>query len=109
MSHLYLIAAVIMEVVATNALKASEEFSKVLPSAIVFVGYSLSFYFLSLVLRTIPVGIAYAVWAGGGVALVSIISAVQYKQYPDTAAIIGMGLIVTGVAVINLFSKSTGH
>jgi small multidrug resistance pump len=109
MSYLYLTIAIVTEVIATTALKASEGFTQLVPSLIVVAGYGCAFYFLSLVLRTIPVGIAYAIWAGAGVALVAIISAIVYKQVPDLPAILGMGLIVAGVVVINLFSKTTGH
>jgi small multidrug resistance pump len=106
MAYLYLAIAIIAEVTATSALKASAEFTKLIPSTIVVVGYGLAFYFLTLVLRTIPIGITYAVWSGLGIVLVTIIGAILYKQIPDSAAIIGMGLIVLGVVVIHLFSKT---
>lgn len=109
MGYLYLSIAIIAEVIATTALKASDEFSRLGPSIIVIIGYSTAFYFLSLVLKTIPVGIAYALWAGVGIVLITIVGAIIYRQVPDTAAVIGMILIVAGVAVINLFSKSVSH
>ncbi len=109
MDYLYLCLAIIAEVIATSALKTSEEFSKFIPSIVVVAGYGAAFYFLSLVLKSIPIGIAYAIWAGMGIVLIAIIGAVFFKQIPDFPAIIGMGLIVSGVAVINIFSKTVGH
>ena len=109
MGYLYLSIAIIAEVIATSALKASEEFSQLVPSIIVVVGYGIAFYFLALVLRTIPVGISYAIWSGVGTVLIAIVAAIAFKQIPDTAAIIGMSLIVLGVVVINVFSNTAGH
>ena len=109
MGYLYLTIAIVAEVIATNALKASEEFTKLIPSIIVVVGYGAAFYFLSLVLKFIPVGIAYAIWAGMGIVLVAIVAALVFKQIPDWPAVIGMLLIITGVVVINLFSKTLSH
>ena len=109
MGYLYLAIAIITEVAATSALKASQEFTKLIPSLVVVIGYGVAFYLLTLVLRTIPVGIAYALWAGVGIVLVAIIGAILYKQIPDFPAAIGIGLIVAGVVVINLFSKTIGH
>jgi len=109
MGYWYLAGAIIAEVIATNALKASEEFTKLIPSSVVIVGYLVAFYLLSLVLKTIPVGIAYAIWAGLGIVLVGIVAAVWFKQFPDLPAVIGMVLIVLGVVVINVFSKSGIH
>ena len=109
MGFLYLTIAIVAEVIATNALKASEGFSKLVPSIIVVVGYGAAFYFLSLVLRVIPVGIAYAIWAGIGIVLVAIVAAIVFKQLPDWPAIIGMSLIISGVVVINVFSKTVSH
>lgn len=106
MAYLYLAIAIIAEVTATSALKASEEFTKLVPSTIVVVGYGVAFYFLTLVLRTIPIGITYAVWSGLGIILVAIVGAMLYKQIPDIPAIIGMVLIVLGVIVIHVFSKT---
>ncbi len=109
MAYWYLAIAIVAEVVATNALKASDEFTRLVPSLIVIVGYGAAFYFLSLVLQSIPVGIAYAIWAGMGIVLVAIVSAILFKQVPDLPAIIGMALIVSGVIVINVFSKMASH
>jgi small multidrug resistance pump len=106
MHFVYLAIAIISEVVATSALKATEEFTKPGPSLLVLIGYGLAFYFLTLSLRVIPVGIAYAIWAGVGVVLVALVSAVLYKQLPDMPAMVGMAMIVGGVVVIQLFSKS---
>ena len=107
--YLYLAIAIIAEVIATSALKASEGFSKLIPSVIVIVGYGVAFYCLSLVLKTIPVGVAYAVWSGLGIVLISLIGLVAFGQKLDLAAIIGLLLIVSGVVVINVFSNTIGH
>ena len=109
MSYLYLGIAIIAEVVATSSLKASAEFSKLLPSIVVVVGYALAFYMLSLCLRTISVGVAYAMWSGLGIVLVSAVAAVVYKQVPDGWSILGMALIVAGVLVMNLLSQTATH
>ena len=109
MAYFYLAVAIVAEVAATSALKASTEFTKLLPSLIVVIGYGISFYCLALVLRTIPVGITYAIWSGVGIVLVSIIGALLYKQIPDLPALIGMGLIIAGVIVIHSFSKNIIH
>ncbi len=109
MPYLYLAIAIIAEVVATSALKASAEFTKLYPSFIVIVGYGIAFYFMTLTLRAIPLGITYAVWAGVGIVLVAIVGALLYKQIPDTPAIIGMALIISGVVVIHVFSKTITH
>ena len=110
MNHwVYLISAIVSEVIATSALKASTGFSKPLPSVVVVVGYLVSFYFLSLTLKTIPVGIAYAIWSGVGVVLISIVAWLLYGQKLDLPALIDMGLIISGVMVINLFSNTAGH
>ncbi len=106
MAYLYLTIAIIAEVAATSALKASAEFTRWLPSLIVVVGYGIAFYCMTLVLRTIPVGITYAIWSGVGIVLVALVGAVLYKQIPDWPAIIGMGLIIAGVVVIHLFSRT---
>ena len=109
MAYIYLAVAIVAEVAATSALKASEEFTKLVPSLIVIVGYVISFYLLTRVLRTIPVGITYAVWAGLGIVLVTVVGAFLYKQIPDVAAVLGMGLIIAGVVVIHVFSKTISH
>ena len=109
MAYVYLAIAIVAEVAAASALKASEEFSKLVPTLIVIVGYAVAFYCLTLVIKTIPVGITYAIWAGLGIVLVAIVSAVLYKRIPDAPAVIGMGLIVAGVVIINLFSRTISH
>ena len=109
MTYIYFAAAIISEVVATSALKASEQFTKLIPSLIVIIGYCISFYLVTLVLRTIPVGITYAIWAGVGIVLVALVGAILYKQIPDIPAVIGMGLIVAGVVIINVYSKTFVH
>ena len=109
MQWIYLAIAIVSEVVATSALKAAEGFTRFVPSVLVVVGYALAFYFLSLTLRTIPLGVAYAIWAGAGVALVALVGWVVYHQSLDVAALIGIALIVSGVIVLNLFSKTVVH
>lgn len=109
MAAFYLCIAIIAEVIATSALKSSQSFTRLGPSLIVISGYSAAFYFLAFALRTIPIGIAYAIWAGAGITIITVIGALAFKQMPDTAAIIGIGLIVAGVIVINVFSNITPH
>ncbi|MDT3670772.1 MAG: SMR family transporter [Aromatoleum sp.] len=106
---LYLLVAIVAEVVATSALTASRGFSRPLPSVIVVTGYAIAFYFLSLTLRSIPVGIAYAVWSGVGVVLISLAGLVLFGQRLDLPALLGIGLILAGVLVINLFSDVSAH
>ena len=108
-TYIYLATAIVAEVVATSALKSSAGFSKLLPSIVVVAGYGTAFYFLSLTLRTMPIGIVYAVWSGVGVALISVIGWLVFKQSMDLAAIIGITLIVLGVVVLNVFSKVSAH
>ncbi|HSC68640.1 MAG TPA: multidrug efflux SMR transporter [Cellvibrio sp.] len=108
-SWLFLGIAILSEVVATSALKASEGFSKTTPSMMVLVGYGLAFYFLSLTLKTIPIGVAYAVWSGVGIIGVSIIGLLLFKQKLDFPALLGIGFILTGVIIMNVFSKSVAH
>ena len=109
MNWLYLGLAIICEVIATSALKASSGFTRPVPTVILAVGYTAAFYFLSLTLRSIPVGIAYAVWSGVGVVLISLVAWLLYGQELDVPAMLGMGLIVVGVIVLNLFSKTVSH
>ncbi|MYD99401.1 MAG: multidrug efflux SMR transporter [Gammaproteobacteria bacterium] len=105
MPYIFLAFAIVSEVVATTALKASAQFTKPVPSIIVVVGYAISFYLLTLVLRSLPVGITYAIWAGMGIFLVAVIGAVYYKEIPDLPAVVGMVLIIAGVVVLQGFSK----
>ena len=107
--YLYLAIAIAAEVVATTSMKAIDGFNKPLPLLLVIGGYAIAFWMLILVVRTIPVGIAYAIWAGLGIVLVSVAAMFIYQQKLDLPAVLGMGLIVSGVVVIQLFSQSTGH
>jgi small multidrug resistance pump len=109
MHWLYLIIAIVCEVTATSALKSTDGFTRVIPSVIVIAGYSASFYFLSLTLRTFPIGIVYAIWSGVGIVLIAIAGWIVYRQKLDMAALAGIGLIIAGVIVINVFSKSVMH
>jgi small multidrug resistance pump len=109
MSYLYLAIAIVSEVIGTAALKASNEFTNLVPSLIVVAGYASAFYFLTLTLRTIPVGIAYAIWAGAGIVLICLVSWILYKQSLDAPAILGIALIAAGVVLINGFSDSIHH
>ena len=102
----YLAVAILAEVIATSALKASEGFSRLVPSLVVVAGYGIAFFCLSLTLRTIPVGIVYAIWSGVGIVLIALTGYFVFGQVLDAPALIGMGLIVAGVLVINLFSRS---
>jgi small multidrug resistance pump len=104
MPYLYLAIAIVAEVIGTSALKATEGFTRPLPSLVVIVGYGAAFYFLSLALKVIPVGIAYAIWSGVGVALITLIGWVLFKQRLDAPALTGLALIVAGVVVIQFFS-----
>jgi small multidrug resistance pump len=106
---LYLGIAIAFEVIATSALRAAEGFTRLIPSVIVVIGYGISFYCLSMTLKYLPIGVVYAIWSGLGIVLVSIVAYFLYKQVLDWPAIIGMGLIIAGVVVMNLFSKTTSH
>lgn len=105
-SWLYLAGAISFEIVATSALKASEGFSRPLPTFIVIAGYVSAFYCLSLALRTIPMGVAYAIWSGIGIVVISLVGLVFYRQRLDLPALIGIGLILAGTLVINLLSTA---
>jgi small multidrug resistance pump len=109
MSYLYLAIAIIAEVIATASLRATEEFTKPIPTFIMVVGYGLAFYFMTLALRTLPLGFTYAVWSGLGIVLISLIGVIFYDERLDLAATIGMGMIIAGVLIINLFSKVIKH
>ena len=106
---LSLVLAILAEVIGTSALKASEGFSRLLPSVVVIGGYGIAFYFLSLTLRQIPVGIAYAVWSGAGTVLITLIGVLVFRQKIDLAGVIGIALIVAGVLVLNLLSSNSAH
>jgi len=106
MHYFYLAIAIIGEIIGTSALKASIGFTKLYPSLLVIIGYSFAFYFFSLAIKVISVGIAYAIWAGLGIVLIAITSAIIFKQIPDLPAIFGMVLIISGVVIIQLYSKT---
>lgn len=109
MAFIYLILAIVAEVVATSALKSSAGFTRLGPSAVVVFGYGLAFYLLSLVLRTLPVGVAYAIWAGLGIVLVTLVGMIAFGEQPDAPAIAGISLIVAGVVVLQVFSTMNVH
>jgi small multidrug resistance pump len=109
MPYLYLALAIVSEVIGTSALKASEEFTRLGPSLVSIAAYCAAFYCLSLTLGTIPTGIAYAIWSGVGIVLISLVGWFWFKQSLDAPALCGIGLILAGVLVINLFSKSVSH
>lgn len=102
-------AAIVCEVIATSALQASQGFTRVGPSVLTGVGYLVSFYLLSLALKTIPVGVAYAIWSGLGIVLIAAVGWLLFGQKLDAAALLGMALIIAGVVVMNLFSASRAH
>lgn len=106
MTYLYLFLAIVAEVIATSSLKAAEGFTKLGPSLVVVIGYFAAFFLLSLVLRSMTVGIAYAIWSGVGIILLALVGAVAFREIPDTPAVIGMGLIIAGVIVIHVFSQT---
>ena len=106
---IYLTIAILAEVIGTSALKSSEGFTRLWPSVTVVIGYALAFWMLSLTLKTIPVGIAYAVWAGAGIVLMALIGWVLFQQKIDAMGMLGIALIISGVLVLNLFSKSSLH
>ena len=109
LANLYLLIAIVAEVIGTSALKASEGFTRLGPTAVVVVGYGLAFWLLSLTLRTIPVGIAYATWSGLGIVLIAAVGWVAFGQKLDLWAMLGMALIVAGVLIMNLLSTSAAH
>lgn len=108
-NYAYLLLAIVAEVIATSALKASDGFSRLGPSVVVVTGYAIAFYFLSLTLRSVPVGTAYAIWSGLGVGLITLVGWIGFGQKLDLPALIGIGLIVAGVVVINAFSTASVH
>jgi small multidrug resistance pump len=110
MNHwLALSLAIVAEVIATSTMKSTHEFTRFWPSLVVVLGYGAGFYFMAISMRVLPVGIMYAIWAGMGIVLVSIIGWIVYQQALDLAAMIGIALIIAGVIVINVFSKTVGH
>jgi small multidrug resistance pump len=109
MGYWYLVVAILSEVVATSALNASQGFTRLWPSVVTVVGYCLAFYFLSQTLRTVPMGIAYAVWAGAGIVLIALSGAIFFKQLPDLPAVLGMLFIIVGVVLVSAVSRTAGH
>jgi small multidrug resistance pump len=109
MQYVYLGIAILGEVIATSALKAADGFTNLWPSVVVVIGYAVALFFLSLVIRTMPVGIAYAIWAGAGTSLIVLAGAMFYGQMLDTPALVGIAFIVTGVVIINALSKTVGQ
>jgi len=109
MKYLPLAVAIVSEVIATTAMKQSDGFTRPLWAVVTVVGYGVAFYFLSLTLKTIPTGVAYAIWSGVGIVLISVAAWAFQGQKLDAAAVIGMALIVAGVVVMNVFSKVSAH
>ncbi len=109
MSYFYLALAILAEVAGTSLLKVTEEFTKLIPTTFLVIFYLISFWLMTLALRDLPLGVVYAVWSGLGIVLVAIIGTFVYKEIPDLASIIGMALIISGVVVMHLFSKSIQH
>ncbi|BEM23569.1 multidrug efflux SMR transporter SsmE [Serratia marcescens] len=108
-AFVYLTMAIVAEVIATTMLKASEGFTRLWPSVLVVLGYGVAFWGLSMVVKSMPLGIVYAIWSGMGIVLVSVAAVFVYQQKLDWPAIVGMGLIIAGVLVINLLSKASVH
>lgn len=108
-AYLYLGAAIVAEVIATSLLKTSNGFTRLWPSVATVIGYAISFYCLAQTLGSVPTGVAYAIWSGVGIVLISLIAWLVFGQTLDAPALAGMGLIIAGVVVINLFSKSVAH
>ena len=109
MPYLFLAIAVVFETIGTSALKLSEGFSRPWPSLVVVLGYAISFYFLSLTLLSVPVGVAYALWSGLGIVLITAIGWTVFGQRLDLPALIGLGLILSGIMVMQVFSETVGH
>ncbi|MBX3566508.1 MAG: QacE family quaternary ammonium compound efflux SMR transporter [Rhizobiaceae bacterium] len=108
-THLLLFAAIVAEVIATTALARSESFTRLVPTLVAIVGYAAAFWFLSFPLRTMPTGVVYAIWSGLGIVLITLVAWVWSRQALDLPAILGLGLILAGVLVVNLFSKTVSH
>ena len=108
-AYIYLVLAILTETLGTTALQASQQFSRLWPSVAVVVFYGTSFFLMSLALRTMPVGIVYAIWSGLGIVFIAAIGFVLFGQRLDAPAVVGIGLILGGILVIHLFSKATPH
>ncbi|MFG0332906.1 MAG: DMT family transporter [Maioricimonas sp. JB049] len=109
MHYLYLAIAILAEVIATSALKSSQGFTRLLPSLVVAIGYAAAFYLLSLCLQKFQVGVVYAIWSGAGIVLIALIGLLVHQERLDLPALLGLGLIIAGVVVINVFSKTAVH
>lgn len=109
MHYIHLVVAIVFEVIGTSALKASDGFTRPWPSLVVVVGYAAAFYFLALTLRVLPVGVAYAIWSGLGIVLITAVGWVVFRQALDWPAVVGMGMIIAGVVVLNAFSRTLPH
>lgn len=108
-AYFFLLIAVVAETIGTTALQASQQFTRLWPSAIVVVGYGFAFYFMSITLRFMPVGIVYAMWSGLGIVLIAVIGFLVFGQRLDWPAVLGLGLIISGILIIHLFSNSASH
>ncbi len=109
MKYIYLLSAILLEIAGANAMKASEQFTKLWPVVLMVACYLGSFYFLSVTLKYMPLSIAYAIWAGLGIVLTAVLAAILFKQVPDAPAVMGILLIVAGVVIISLFSRTSVH
>ncbi|XCI75101.1 MAG: multidrug efflux SMR transporter [Flavobacteriales bacterium] len=109
MKYIFLMISIIFETIGTTALKYSEQFTRLIPSLIALVSYGLCFYFLSIVLKVLPVGLVYGIWSGVGIILVTLVGIFLFRQVPDVPAIIGIILIIVGVIILNLLSKMSKH
>lgn len=101
--------AIVCEVIATSSIPKTEQFTKLMPSTVVIIGYGIAFFLLSVTVKSMPVGIVYAIWSGAGIVLVAAVGCFLYGQKLDLAALVGIGFILTGVMIVNLLSKTVGH
>ncbi|WP_431197839.1 SMR family transporter [Roseibium album] len=108
-TYLFLGAAILAEVIATSALARTENFTRLVPSLVTIAGYGLSFWLLSYPIRVLPTGVVYAIWSGAGIVLITMVAWLAFDQKLDLPALVGLGLIIAGVVIINVFSKSVAH
>nr|WP_284143625.1 SMR family transporter [Vibrio alginolyticus] len=101
--------AIVCEVIATSYIPKTEQFTKVMPSTVVLIGYGIAFFLLSVTVQTMPVGVVYAIWSGAGIVLVATVGYFVYGQRLDLPALVGIGFIIAGVLIVNLLSKTLGH
>lgn len=101
--------AIVCEVIATSYIPKTEQFTKVMPSTVVLIGYGIAFFLLSITVQTMPVGVVYAIWSGAGIVLVATVGYFVYGQRLDLPALVGIGFIIAGVLIVNLLSKTVGH